>query len=182
MRHELRALLHQLQPQLFGSLQTHRIVFRVLPDHLLQLSSHILLRQNFVNGFGREPIVLLRRNIGSGGNAIGRVDEPQNQEAAVARPGRVRELEWLHAVLKRVGKSDHAVLLALQGAKKLNRRLISHSFGSEDCRQWLMHVLFVAEAQLIELGLHSEVNCRACNVFNVVVVDSCAYDVCEPCQ
>lgn len=77
-RHQLRALLHELQPQLFRRLETHRVIVRVLFDHVLQFHSQIPPREDSVDGLWGEPVVLLRRHIRRRDNAVVRVDEPQD--------------------------------------------------------------------------------------------------------
>lgn len=112
-RHEMRPLAHKLPPIFLRTLETHRIIVRVLRDHILQLLSHRPVREDPIDRQRRDPIVLLRRHVRRRENAVVRVDEPQDQEAAVAWPRRVGEFKGVHAVLEGVWEGEQAVLLCV---------------------------------------------------------------------
>ena len=177
-RHQLRALLHQLQPQLPRRLQTHRIVAHVLLDHILQFHSQVPVREDFVDSLRSNPVVMLRRHVRRRNHAVIRIHEPQDQEPPVASAGRIFESEGLHAVLEGVGEGEHAACFALHAAEVLHGGLLSHGGAAEDSGHGLVVALLKGGLHVLEGGFHAEVEEGVGDVLDVVVVDCCGDDVC----
>ena len=56
-----------------------------------------------------QPLLLLRTDVRSGGNPVGRIDEEEHQDFAVARLLWVDKLERLDLVLVYIGECDAAI-------------------------------------------------------------------------
>lgn len=61
-----------------------------------------------------------------------RINQPQNQEAAVAFLQGIGELEGVHAVLQRVGECEQAVLGRFDGFEGLDCGFVAECGGAED--------------------------------------------------
>lgn len=170
-----RPLGHELAAQLLCLILVNEVV-DIVEDHGGQLGRQPRAATDVV--LALPPVALLGRDVCSGHDGHGRVDEEEGEDLAVARQPGVCKAEGLDAVHVEVGEEDGTALRREHGANVLDGalRVRAHGEGAVDGAGIGLRVVEIG-GELFGVGGRAEGQPRGGDVLRVVVEEGRGTDV-----